>query len=301
VVFDYRLLSLSPPAEIYKNRSVDMLRLLLSIVLVLVFAPSFRAQSAPDTLALTSLLNDFLRGASRNDAAMHERFWAEELIYTGASGRRVGKADIMNDIRSSPTPRGGERTTYTAEDIRIRQYGNTALVAFRLVAKVEKGNKTEISHFHNTGTFLKRDGKWQAIGWQATRLPRAEADVKKDLAAAEDSLQKATLAGDINVLEAVLDESFIWTQRNGEQLTRQQLLDQLRLGQLKYSQLTTSNVAISLSGDTGIIRGTTARQRSAIPGSTGTGDAAPFTAFYTLVFANKGGSWKAVAMHTSRQ
>ena len=29
--------------------------------------------------------------------------------------------------------------------------------------------------------------------------------------------------------------------------------------------------------------------------------ASPYTAFYTLTFVHKGGSWKAVAMHTSRQ
>jgi hypothetical protein len=37
---------------------------------------------------------------SRNDAAAHERFWAEELIYTGSSGKRIGKADILADVRA---------------------------------------------------------------------------------------------------------------------------------------------------------------------------------------------------------
>jgi hypothetical protein len=52
--------------------------------------------------------------------------------------------------------------------------------------------------------------------------------------------------------------------------------------------------------DTAIVRGTSLRQRGAFPGSTGSGDASPFTAFYTVTFINKGGDWKAVAMHTSR-
>jgi hypothetical protein len=82
-------------------------------------------------------------------------------------------------------------------------------------------------------------------------------------------------------------------------MTRQQLLDQLASGQLKYSKLETSNVTVSVDGDTAVVRGTSPRQRSSIPASPGTGDAAPFTSFFTLTFTYKGGAWTAVAMHTS--
>jgi ketosteroid isomerase-like protein len=277
-----------------------MLRLLLVLVIAPLCALNSFAQTAPDASELTKLLNDFLAGAGRNDVAMHDRFWAEDLIYTGATGRRVGKADIMKDLRSSPTVRSEQRTTYSAEDVRIQQYGPTAIVAFRLVAKVERGNSTDVTRYFNTGTFLKRDGKWQVVSWQATRLPRTEAETRNELAAIEESFNKATLAADINTLEQILDESFIWTQRAGEQVTGQQFIENLRTGQLKYSQLDNRNVNISLAGDAAIIRGVTVRRRSEVPGSAGA-DAEPYTAFYTLTFVNKGGAWKAVALHTSRQ
>ena len=96
------------------------------------------------------------------------------------------------------------------------------------------------------------------------------------------------------------DDSFIWTHRDGEQMTKKQLLDQLRAGQLKYSKLETTNVTITVYGATAIVRGASPRQRISFPGSTGSGDANPFTAFYTLTFVNKDGEWKALAMHTSR-
>src|SRR5712692_8647767 len=67
-------------------------------------APPPPARATPAAAELTKLLEDFLAGASRNDAAMHDRFWAEDLIYTGSAGRRVGKADILKDVRSAPAP-----------------------------------------------------------------------------------------------------------------------------------------------------------------------------------------------------
>ena|SRR6185369_4967999 len=141
-----------------------------SALLVIALAIVAQAQAAPAAAELTKLLNEFLAGASHNDAAMHDRFWAEDVIYTGSSGRRRGKAEIMKDVRSAPAPKPGDpKTTYTAEDIRIQQYGNAAVVAFRLVATTEKDGKTEVANYLNTGTFLKRKGKWQVVSWQATK------------------------------------------------------------------------------------------------------------------------------------
>jgi ketosteroid isomerase-like protein len=133
------------------------------------------AQAAPDAAELTTLLKTFLDGASRNDAAIHDRFWAEDLIYTTSSGRRKGKADIMRDLRSAPPPKAGEpATVFTAEDIRIQQYGTTAIVAFRLVGTSKNEGKTEVSNYLNTGTFLKRNGKWQVVSWQATKMAESK-------------------------------------------------------------------------------------------------------------------------------
>jgi len=281
-----------------------MNRVLSPLIVALMLAIGLQAQTAPNADELTKLLREFLSGASRNDAAMHDRFWAEDLIYTGSSGRRIGKADIMRGARSATAPKPGDpTTTYGAEDIRIQQYGDTAIVAFRLVGATEKDGKTVITNYLNTGTFLKRNGKWQAVSWQATRIPRTEKEVeevRKEVAAAQAAFHQAILAADLKTLEALADESFIWTHRDGKQMTKRQLLDQLGSGQLKYSKLDTNNVTVSVYDDTAVVRGASLRQRSAFPGSGGSGDASPFTAFYTLTFVNKGGAWKAVAIHTSR-
>jgi hypothetical protein len=148
---------------------------LTTIVFLLLSLGSAPAQDAPDAATLTKLLQDFLVGAGKNDLATHERFWADDLIYTGSVGRRVGKADILRDVREDVPPKpGAEVTTYHAEDIRIQQYGDAAVVAFRLVATTEAKGQTTVSKYFNTGTFLKRNGQWQAVAWQATAIPKKE-------------------------------------------------------------------------------------------------------------------------------
>jgi len=103
------------------------------------------------------------------------------VIYTGSSGRRVGKADILKDVRSAPAPKPGDpKTIFSAADVRIQQYGNSAIVAFRLVGTTEREGKTEVANYLNTGTFLKRGGRWQVVSWQATRVPRPEDETRKE-------------------------------------------------------------------------------------------------------------------------
>jgi ribonuclease BN (tRNA processing enzyme)/ketosteroid isomerase-like protein len=150
-----------------------------TLVLALALAAAPAPVAAPDAAELTVLLNEFLAGASRNDVAAHEKFWAEDVIYTGSAGKRRGKAEILADVRSAPAPKPGDPSTvFTAEDIRIQQYGAAAIVAFRLVATTTKPGAVEVSRYLNTGTFLKRNGTWQVVSWQATHMPGA-ADAAK--------------------------------------------------------------------------------------------------------------------------
>jgi ketosteroid isomerase-like protein len=130
------------------------------------------AEQAPAAAELTTLLAYFLDGASRNDVAVHDRFWADELIYTSSAGTRTNKAEILADVRKATDP-SEPATQYSAEDIRVQQYGDTAIVAFRLVGEVG-GGQPETLQFLNTGTFLRRNGEWRAVAWQATRHAAAE-------------------------------------------------------------------------------------------------------------------------------
>ena len=125
-----------------------MRRILSSMLVVLLIALCLDAQPPTDAAELTNLLKAFLAGASRNDAAVHDRFWAEDLIYTGSSGRRIGKADLLRDVRSARPRKPADPTTaYSAEDIRIQQYGDTAVVAFRLVSTTQMNGKTWVAQY----------------------------------------------------------------------------------------------------------------------------------------------------------
>jgi Domain of unknown function (DUF4440) len=140
-------------------------------VALLLCSPAFAQMKASPTAGteLKSLLNEFLEGAGRGDKAMHERFWADDVTYTSAKGVVRNKAQIMKSL-DEPRDPNAPKMTYSAEDVRITDLGEWAIVNFRLVAKREKDGKTETTSYRNTGTFRRRNGQWQAVAWQATRI-----------------------------------------------------------------------------------------------------------------------------------
>ena len=161
-----------------------MKRLIIGILVSIVAAVSAMSQIAPDAVELTKLLNDFLSGAGRNDPAAHDRFWAEDLIYTRSAGVRTNKEEIMKGLRTASARKDSDPVTvFTAEDIRIQQYGDAAVVAFKLVSTTTKADGTKtVGNNLNTGTFIKRNGKWQVVAWQSTIVPQPQPATRSQLA-----------------------------------------------------------------------------------------------------------------------
>jgi hypothetical protein len=147
----------------------------LSVFLLLSGLACFSTASASDVDDLTSMLNEFLAGATSQEA--HERFWADDLIYTSSRGARTNKAEIMasfDTVDDEPASSDDEPgPVYTAEDIQVQMHGTTAVVAFKLVGTTVKSSdgEAEVQEYFNTGTFVKRDGQWKVVAWQATIIP----------------------------------------------------------------------------------------------------------------------------------
>jgi hypothetical protein len=127
------------------------------------------SKAAPTARQLSSMLSEFLDAAGRGDRAVFDRFFADDVIYTRSAGMTVDKAEIMKNIDRRED--AGAKNTYSADEVTVHDYGTTAVVNFRLTARTEKEATTETSHYRNTATLLKRNGQWQVVAWQSTKVP----------------------------------------------------------------------------------------------------------------------------------
>jgi len=114
-----------------------------------------------DQQALTDLVIEFL--SKVDDKDMHERFWADDLIYTSSAGSRFGKNVIMSGFGSD-----SDKSTYSAENLSVNLLGDAAVVTLTLVRLTAQG---ETLNYLNTTVFAKRKGAWVAVNHQSTKVP----------------------------------------------------------------------------------------------------------------------------------
>jgi hypothetical protein len=159
--------------EIRRRRLTTSAVILASLLVV---GPAFAQGARPATgpprdakAEVTALLHEFLSNVT--SAAMHQRFWADDVIYVSNAGVVRSKADILKGMKAeepaAPAAPGGG---YSAEDVVVRQFGETVVLNFRLVQHTTGQPDTS---FRNSGVFVLRDGRWQVVSWQATRLAPA--------------------------------------------------------------------------------------------------------------------------------
>lgn len=151
-----------------KSRVFRFALLAVSLALVTPLARAGDATPTPERAVsdISALLREFL--VRVDDPAMHARFWADDLIYTSGRGEVKTKAEIVKSVADAAkvSPADTPRTSYGAEEVRVRPYGTFAALNFRLLVKNPDGTQW---YSRNSGAFLWRNGHWQVVTWQATR------------------------------------------------------------------------------------------------------------------------------------
>jgi ketosteroid isomerase-like protein len=130
------------------------------------------AQSSPpvrsDQDILIQLEHDWDAAFHRHDAAFIDRVLADEFIVTYDNGVRADRnlelelAKSLNEnIESS-----------TMDEFIVKEFGNTAVVWFTLHLVGPVNGERVQNDYRFTDVFVLRDGRWQCVSSQSTRIDR---------------------------------------------------------------------------------------------------------------------------------
>ena len=111
---------------------------------------------------------------SSRDLKEYDQIVAEDFLITGSNGKTLTKAEKRANVKADYTEPGtaAPDAVFKIDETshRVRVYKNTAISNGNIIEKyVYKGNKIN-SRVYFTCTYLKRNGKWQAIAAQYTRI-----------------------------------------------------------------------------------------------------------------------------------
>lgn len=104
---------------------------------------------------------------TKQDAKALEEILADDLSYTHSSGRVETKAEFISNVTT-----GGTRyRAMEQDDVKVRQYGDTAVVTGFAKVHVESSLGDSKFPIRFIDVYVKRDDVWRMVAWQSTRLP----------------------------------------------------------------------------------------------------------------------------------
>jgi ketosteroid isomerase-like protein len=114
---------------------------------------------------LTDLQQELARAWVAGDRAVIEHIIAPEWIVTGPDGQISTRADVLREVFETRTHR---IASLTVDEVRVRVFGDAAVVTGRTRGRGESGNTPYDVEIRFTDTFVRRDGRWQAVASHAS-------------------------------------------------------------------------------------------------------------------------------------
>jgi ketosteroid isomerase-like protein len=140
---------------------------LLVVMLALACVFPMWGQSAGEK-ELIKVENDWGNAWVKSDGKFLDQLYATEYLWTGPDGTVYNKVDGIKDDTS---PEYTEKS-FKLSDLKVHIYGEAALVTGLNSVKFKKGGKAEQLEVRFTDVFVKRDGRWQCVATQGTRVAK---------------------------------------------------------------------------------------------------------------------------------
>jgi len=104
----------------------------------------------------------------RNDVATARRLLADDYLFLQADGQVSNKAQNIAVIQDPMFV----CESFVTKDVQIRQYGEVAVITGRAMMRATYKGREVGGDFLYTDVWVKRQGHWQTVVSQATRIPR---------------------------------------------------------------------------------------------------------------------------------
>jgi ketosteroid isomerase-like protein len=108
-----------------------------------------------------------MRAMAAKDTATLEAVLADDLVYTHSSARLDTKRSLIDAmVKGTTVYTGVEASDVTAQDL-----GDTVVLTGIARIKVVSNGTPNAFGVRFTDVYTRRNGNWQMVTWQSTRLP----------------------------------------------------------------------------------------------------------------------------------
>ena len=108
-----------------------------------------------------------MQAMATKDYAALDALIADDLIYTHSSARLDTKQSLIANMKSGSTV----YSSVEPSDVKAQDLGDAVVLTGVARIKVNSGGKAMEFGVRFMDAYAKRNGRWQMVAWQSTRLP----------------------------------------------------------------------------------------------------------------------------------
>ena len=108
-----------------------------------------------------------MQAMAAKDIATLESILADDLVYTHSSARLDTKRSLIVGMTSGSTV----YTSVEPSDVKAQDFGDTVVLTGVCQIKVTANGTPNAFGVRFTDVYARRNGRWQMVTWQSTRLP----------------------------------------------------------------------------------------------------------------------------------
>ena len=138
-----------------------------TLVLGVSVATRAAAQAGATEQSLTQAEKARFAAMHAADTATLDKLLGAELSYTHTSGVVQTKAQFINDVKTGTI----KYLTMDSTDLKPHLYGNTGVIVGGASVHIILNGKDQSFKIRYTDVHVFRNGAWQLVAWESTRLP----------------------------------------------------------------------------------------------------------------------------------
>ncbi len=144
------------------------LTLTVVAIIVIVFGITSGQTTTKLEQELMQMEHDWSAAYLSHDISVVDRILADDFIGTDGRGIMTDKKQELEDARSENPNR--KVLSEAIDDLKVRIYGDTAVVNGRTTEKIQSGGKEFVVQYRRTDVFVKRNGRWQCVSFHGSRI-----------------------------------------------------------------------------------------------------------------------------------
>jgi len=122
---------------------------------------------AGNTEMIIALDKKRMTAMAEKDYATLNEVIADDLIYTHSSARLDTKQSLIGNMQSGSTV----YTSVVPSDVKAQDLGDSVVLTGSCRISVNAGGRPNSFGVRFTDVYANRNGRWQMVTWQSTRLP----------------------------------------------------------------------------------------------------------------------------------